>query len=279
MDEHGFYVTLPCNASSWVYPENTISSYITRLAKAINLKGHWQVGLAEIEYPRTWYSFSDEDGNFTLHTAPGPQNAGTLKDSELFKKDLSGFSVSRKLEISGGYYANIRAIIRAINKVLQPTGLLDYDEIKNKVYLLARPNVSVTFYGKLATILGVIPNEALGRTAYHKEADFNTSTITYAPHQADINGGFYTLYVYTDIVQYQVVGDSHVPLLRCVHISGKTNETVIARYDKPHYASIIKDHITDITIEVKDDQNKPVPFTYGKVIVKLHFKPKNELSL
>lgn len=36
----------------------------------------------------------------------------------------------------------------------------------------------------------------------------------YAPHQCDINGGFYTMYVYTDIIQYQTVGDSYVPLLR-----------------------------------------------------------------
>ncbi len=97
----------------------------------------------------------------------------------------------------------------------------------------------------------------------------------YAPHQCDINAGFYTMYAYTDIIQYQAVGDSYVPLLRCVHITGKGNDVVIARYDNPHYASISKDHITRIVIELKDDQNHEVPFSYGKVIVKLHFKPKN----
>ncbi len=75
MEDHGFYVTLPCNASSSVYPENRISSYTTRLAKAINLKGQWEVGLAEIEYPRSWYNFNDEDGHFILHTAPEPPDS------------------------------------------------------------------------------------------------------------------------------------------------------------------------------------------------------------
>lgn len=265
MEDHGFYVTLPCNASSSVYPENRISSYTTRLAKAINLKGQWEVGLAEIEYPRSWYNFNDEDGHFILHTAPEPPDSNPSN---------IGFSIITKLYISGGYYANIRAILRAINQLIAPAAVLNHDELKNKVYLTAKPNISVSFRGRLATILGMTL-KPLGGLNYHKEPDFTANVIMYAPHQCDINAGFYTMYVYTDIIQYQAVGDSYVPLLRCVHITGKGNDAVIARYDNPHYASISKDHITSIVIELKDDQNHKVPFSYGKVIVKLHFKPKN----
>ncbi len=73
------------------------------------------------------------------------------------------------------------------------------------------------------------PDEALGRSAYYEKADFTTSVITDAPHQADINAGFYTMYVYTDIIEYQSVGDSYVPLLRCVHIKRGDNDTVSVR--------------------------------------------------
>ncbi len=114
MEDHGFYVTLPCNASSSVYPENRISSYTTRLAKAINLKGQWEVGLAEIEYPRSWYNFNDEDGHFILHTAPEPPDSNPSN---------IGFSIITKLYISGGYYANIRAILRAINTAVKPAAV------------------------------------------------------------------------------------------------------------------------------------------------------------
>jgi hypothetical protein len=233
MEEHGFYVTLPCNASSWVYPQNRISSYTTRLPKAINLKGPWQVGLAEIEYPRSWYSFSDKEGYFTLNIDP---------DGDTIKKNKA-----IQLNIAGGYYPNIRAIIRVINQLIVNHGVLTHDEIKNKVFLAAKPNVSLYFRGRLGIILGAARGGYLGQSSYNKEADLTKTVMMHAPHQCDINAGFYTFYVYTDIIQYQVVGDSHVPLLRCVHISGKTNDTVIARYDKPHYASIAKDHITDIT--------------------------------
>ncbi len=123
MEDHGFYVTLPCNASSSVYPENRISSYTTRLAKAINLKGQWEVGLAEIEYPRSWYNFNDEDGHFILHTAPEPPDSNPSN---------IGFSIITKLYISGGYYANIRAILRAINQLIAPAAVLNHDELKTR---------------------------------------------------------------------------------------------------------------------------------------------------
>ncbi len=124
MEDHGFYVTLPCNASSSVYPENRISSYTTRLAKAINLKGQWEVGLAEIEYPRSWYNFNDEDGHFILHTAPEPPDSNP---SNIV------FSIITKLYISGGYYANICAILRAINQLNAPAAVLNHDIKKQGV--------------------------------------------------------------------------------------------------------------------------------------------------
>ncbi len=72
MGDHSFYIMLPCNPSLSVYPENRISSYTTRLAKTINLKGEWQLDLAEIEYPKSWYTFKDDDGFFSINTAPAP---------------------------------------------------------------------------------------------------------------------------------------------------------------------------------------------------------------
>lgn len=75
------------------------------------------------------------------------------------------------------------------------------------------------------------------------------------------------------------MGDSYVALLRCVHKTGENNDIVSVRYDKPHYELVNKSIITDINIEIKDDQNCEVGFAYGKVIVKLHFRPVKHLGL
>ena len=39
MGDDGFYITLPCNSSRSVYPDNEISKYGTKLARSLILKG------------------------------------------------------------------------------------------------------------------------------------------------------------------------------------------------------------------------------------------------
>ena len=91
-----------------------------------------------------------------------------------------------------------------------------------------------------------------------------------APHPADVEVGMYNIFVYTDIVEYQSVGDSYVPLLRIVHITGANNRIMTRTYDRPHYHRLCK---MRIEISLKSDQNQPIHFTYGKTIIKLHFRP------
>ena len=101
----------------------------------------------------------------------------------------------------------------------------------------------------------------------------------HASHHVDMHAGFVSMFVYTDIIDYQAVGDSFVPLLRCVHISGHNNDVVTIIYDKPHYLTVSKATISDIIIEVKSDLGKDVPFRYGKFIAKLHFRPAKQRLL
>ena len=51
-----FYFTLPSNASAAMYPRNTASEYRTQLPDPVELEGDWEVGLAEIQYPKSWNS-------------------------------------------------------------------------------------------------------------------------------------------------------------------------------------------------------------------------------
>lgn len=280
MSEGGFYLTLPCNASLAVYPENTISSYRTMLARTISLKGEWEVGLIEFEFPKSWYTFPEEDGAYIVtQEDDGGKKSEHYAVGEGIKIHINnGAQTISKLcnTLKTGYYEDVLFLIREINTTLPPGTTLGYDHVKNRVFLKAPPKMSLTFYGKLAVILGLNPGVAIESTNHANEEEEygrGITAVTYAPHQADINGGFYSLYIYTDIIEYQSVGDAHVPLLRCVHIDGENNKILSVRYDKAHYVPVNKTTITDITIEVKDDQNQKVRFTYGKVSAKLHFRP------
>ena len=62
-----FYLTLPSNASMKMYPDNTLAHYITDLPQRIDLTGEWECGLAEIQYPHTWYNIGVDDIWFFLN--------------------------------------------------------------------------------------------------------------------------------------------------------------------------------------------------------------------
>ena len=51
-----FYVTLPSNSSTQYFPDNKISNFVTKHSRTPQLDGEWEVGLAEIDYPHTWYN-------------------------------------------------------------------------------------------------------------------------------------------------------------------------------------------------------------------------------
>ena len=46
-----FFVTLPSAASRELFNNNRSGKYTTRLARALDLVGVWEVGLAEIMFP------------------------------------------------------------------------------------------------------------------------------------------------------------------------------------------------------------------------------------
>ncbi len=83
---------------------------------------------------------------------------------------------------------------------------LGYDHVKNRIFLKATLNTSLIFYGKLAIIVGLKPGVSLGSVNQtRKEHSVDAHVVTYAPHQADIRGAFYS--IYTDMIEYQSVGD------------------------------------------------------------------------
>ena len=83
---------------------------------------------------------------------------------------------------------------------------------------------------------------------------------------ADINGGFSSMYVYTDIVDAQFVGDVKVLLLRIVNTEGKYGNNVHASFRNLQYVPVKVNAFETI------DEN--VSFEFGKSIVSLHFRQR-----
>ena len=84
--------------------------------------------------------------------------------------------------------------------------------------------------------------------------------------------GFDTIYVYTDVVESRIVGDSVAPLLRALPVGGSHGETVSDRFTNIHYVPLMYSHFKSIEIDIRDDTGRRVPFEYGRVTVTLHFR-------
>ena len=88
--------------------------------------------------------------------------------------------------------------------------------------------------------------------------------------------GIHNIYLYMDIVKYQIVGDASTPLLRVLPMKThvKENQEQVSSYifPDPHYIPVSRDYIESITMHLMTDTGEFIPFLLGKTIVKVHFR-------
>jgi hypothetical protein len=84
------------------------------------------------------------------------------------------------------------------------------------------------------------------------------------------------IYLCTDIIDYQYVGDSYAPLLNVVAIPNNLSYGgyIHIMYNSPHYIPVINNVLDTIEINLKSDTGENIYFESGKVLIKLHFRPK-----
>ena len=267
-----FYVTLPSNSSEDVYGKQPMSSYKTHLAKTLQLDvDEWEVGLAELIYPHTWNNITD--GTFTIKL---------LEKDEWTWKDI---------EIPSALYETPQQLVQTLNdhtKLVLGTSQRDnihfvYNELLRKFTAWVANNYMVRFPKPLAIALGLGDievtlkqsrnEEAFGITHKEERTVLNGKKLI-APYSMDLNRGLHTFFVYCDIVQYQLVGDAHVPLLRTIPVTGKNGDVIVNSFDNVHYVGLGRSTFQEIEMHITDDTGLRVPFEHGRVIIKLHFRKK-----
>ena len=240
-----FYLTLPSNASLDIFPDNKSSTYRVKLPQPVDLNGEWEVGLYCISYPNTWY---------------------TLKsgfDTHIYHADKSGlFSTAF---VAYGYYDTMQDIVKAINDALRVESVsqnnieLTYNILTGKVVVRVGNGYQLGLTGRMSIILGF------------GGADTKITTTTISPHVTDLFP-VSTIYVYCDIVQPQVVGDTNAQLLRSIPVRGKSGDLITETFSNVQYVPIQTKSFGDIEILLRTDTGDPVSFERGKVVITLHFR-------
>ena len=263
-----FCMTLPSNASMKTHPDNTLTHYTTDLPQRIDLTGEWECGLAEIQYPHTWYNVTENDVWLFLYEIDDPD-------------------MTRRSKLSCGYYNDPLTLMYHVNKGLhslwseKTRALMSYSSVTQKMTLHMTPNTVfiIPDHSSTTSMLGFRTPVVSDREEEEvtSSSDLHPSDSSYPFHVeandvVNMTQGFNTLYVYTDIVESRIVGDTLAPLLRALPISGRHGDILSDRFTNIHYVPLLCSTFHSIEVDIRDDMGRRVPFEYGRVTVTLHFR-------
>ena len=246
MEGTQFYLHLPSNSSLDKFPKNTLSEYRVGLSQTIILSGDWEVALTDIHYPHSW---NNVQGDF--------RNRFYLRNPKLH-------GLWEVLMIPSGHYSSITGVIAKMNEVVgQDERFKDdvrfsFDTLNRKVTVYLQNGAEI-YFSDIGHMLRFSSNTPISSTSI-------------AEREADLEQRFHDLYVYSDIVQAQLVGDALVPLLRIVPVQGNDGQRVSRSFERPHYLPVSRREFETIEVNIKRDTGESVPFELGKVLLTLHFR-------
>ena len=141
----------------------------------------------------------------------------------------------------------------------EPKVTFTYHSVSQKVVIEVQQGYTMKLSSALQAILGM-----------------EKGTMGAGKHQGtqvvDIHQGFYSLYVYCNLIEPWLVGDTRAPLLRIVPVEGHGGQMITKTYQHIQYLPLSQKHFRTIDIDIKKDTGEKVPFELGKLVVTLHFR-------
>ena len=190
-----FTIELVSNASAQPFPDNTLSSFTNFLPEQLNLDGQWEVAISEISYPSMYQNVTG--GNIMFF-------------------DKKFWKLSEFFYLEPGLYPSIADIVEATNTLIQERHNHSENCITIKVsrrtqkveIYLANEGSGLAF---LSTDLGHI-------FRIDVDNEFGVMLRGKGPHKPKFPDEIFrilSLMIYTDLIEYNIVGDTKAPLLRC----------------------------------------------------------------
>ena len=241
-----FYMTLPSNSSTDVYPDNNPGHFYTKLPQTYFLSGY-EVGLAEIQFPNTYSNVKDDLWIYYKHD---------------YDVGLQHYI------LPAGLYDSSTTIIRELNQ------LLENKKHRNKtkfVYNRATRRTTLEVFSKeevqlspeLASFLKLPKWLIKGPSKHNSTGDI------------DVHANSQSIFVYCDLVTHRQVGDVMVPLLRTVPTTDKSGEIIYQIFEKPHYQRLSRGQFSTVEIHLSNDKGETPHFDGDvRTVVTLHLRPR-----
>jgi hypothetical protein len=244
MDEE-FTVTLFSDSEGMYDNPNTQSCFTNKLYKRLSLNGPWEVALLEITLP------------LTLCNIYGERCKAYVATNEI--------NVKKRCILANNYCNNVDLVLNKLNEDLAP--IYSFNLESGRVVCTPEEGTYPTL--RLSTTLAQQLGFPLGLESY-------TGGIIGAPEAPNFNKGLPTqIFVNTDIVKQQFVGNKSVRLLRSVAID-INNYTFGGKKcfeaKCPIYLPVSHRDIEYITVQLHDERGHSLPFLGGSCTVLLHFR-------
>ena len=196
-----FTIELLSNVSGDLFPDNILNSFTNFLPEQLNLEGQWEVAISETSYPSMY------------------QNT-TWGKFKFFDEKLSNSTSTYNLE--PGLNTSITDVVEVMNKFIQQRNNHIETCITVKVsrrtqkvlIMLANVTSGLSF---CSTDLGHVFGNNVGN-------EFGVLMIGEGPHEPELAYDIvriHSLIFYRDLVEYNIVGDTKAPLLRCFSFISK----------------------------------------------------------
>lgn len=273
-----FYVTVPSNL-----PGNKSNDFTTQLSKSVHLENQWEVALVEISYPLTWPNIKSrlekETDQLTTaiyveFTTPRDKLKINIPEGQYDTiQDLIA-GIGFATEEAAQAYAQVPEENEANAQVRQAIGAKIGRRFKFHFDPLLK-KVSVNFDSRLISCITISEHLKYMMGFASRQLSVHKERALYSP---DMRAGVDSLYIYSDLVEPQLIGNTMANLLRIVHVDNNPHGSSVEKcFFSEHYVPVLTSNLSSIHIQIRDDRGLLIPFENGKVVCKLKFRKRRQL--
>ena len=243
-----FTIELVSNASAELSPNNTLSSFTNFLPEQLNLEGQWEVAFSETSHPSMYQNITE--GIFAF-----------------FDEKLSKSTSTYHLE--PGLYTSITDIVEAMNRLIQERN--NHNESRITVKVSRRTQKVVTMLANATSGLAFCSIDLGHIFGNNVGNEIGVLMIGKGPHEPQFAYdivSIHSLLVYSDLVEYNIVGATKAPLLRCFpFISKLKGRDIITTGQYMNYQTfsslqfrpLLKISFHSINIDLRDTSGEKYP--------------------
>ena len=243
-----FTIELVSNASGELFPDNTLSSFTNVLQEQLNLEGQWEVAISEISYPSMYQNITE--GKFKFFDEKRSKSTSTYN-------------------LEPGLYTSITDIVEAMNRLIQERN--NHNETCITVKVSRRTQKVVFMHANDTSGLAFCSTDLGHFFGNNVGNEYGVLMIGKGPHEPEFAYDIvrvHSLMIYSNLVEYNIVGDTKAPLLRYFPFISKLKGSDIITtgqymnyqtFSNLQFRPLLKNSFHSIHIDLRDTSGEKYP--------------------